>query len=402
MKYEQGFEIANQAFDELIGAETIETKNLSTFIDKGKEIINSNQVDAYLKMFVDRIMLTEWETKEFDLPVPDVFKTSSEFAAIMRRIKAFVPKALRSEVYELENGDSIDQYVVRKPEIRIQFFGDTRSTIKDYITLERRQVRSGLTDEGEWNALQALIIDAIEAFLRIYAYNIVMELFESAIADTVYAEFPSGGYGNASGIRAVNVLYRYNHEVVPAGGTKLKAANALSNKEFFRFFATILGQYQTRMTTGMPTLYNINGMPTGCKKSNLKWVGHADVASAIGPYLYNTDFGGKGWVGLPEGVAVPCWQGLDKENVDSTSFEATSAIDVVSANSHTVSMSGILGCLYDKDAIGICHQDAYSDIAHNADGQYDNLYFFEDYGRFQDSDKDFVVFFIADETENEG
>ena len=124
----------------------------------------------------------------------------------------------------------------------------------------------------------------------------------------------------------------------------------------------------------------------------MKLVMLGEFRNAAAVYLYdgngqfNTDD-----IRLPETDVVSHWQGsgIDYE------FASTSAINIVTPSGATVSATGILGVIFDRDALGVANIDRRTTTNYNAKAEFWNEYHKYDAGYFLDLDENFVVFFVA-------
>ena len=66
-----------------------------------------------------------------------------------------------------------------------------------------------------------------------------------------------------------------------------------------------------------------------------------------------------------------------------------------SASGATVSISGVLGVMFDRDALGVTNLDKRVTTNYNAKAEFFNNYYKFDAGYFNDTNENFVVFFVA-------
>ena len=100
-------------------------------------------------------------------------------------------------------------------------------------------------------------------------------------------------------------------------------------------------------------------------------------------------------VTLPNHEAVPYWQGSGT----GYSFEDVSSVNVKSSSGETVDLSGILGVIFDRDALGVSNLDRRVTTNYNPKAEfYTNFYKF-DAGFYNDLDENFVVFFVGESDE---
>lgn len=115
----------------------------------------------------------------------------------------------------------------------------------------------------------------------------------------------------------------------------------------------------------------------------------SDFAKAIGPYslapAYNEEY-----LKLPNAETVPYWQGSGT----GYAFSDISAIDV-KQGADTYQYSGILGVIFDRDAIAVCNQDRRVTTQYNAKGEFWNNFYKFDCSYFADLGENIVVFYVA-------
>ena len=115
----------------------------------------------------------------------------------------------------------------------------------------------------------------------------------------------------------------------------------------------------------------------------------SDFAKAAQTYLYSDTFN-RGDVLLPQAETVPFWQGSGK----NYEFADTGHIHIKESGGKAVDISGVLGVMFDRDALGVCNLDRRVTTNYNAKAEFFNNYYKFDAGYFNDTNENFVVFFI--------
>ena len=189
---------------------------------------------------------------------------------------------------------------------------------------------------------------------------------------------------STTGTKAVNLLYEYNQQF----GTSLTAAAALTTPEFLKFATYRIALYADRLTK-ISKLFNIEGNARFTPEDVRHMVLLSDFAKAIGPYslapAYNEEY-----LKLPNAETVPYWQGSGT----GYAFNDISAIDV-KQGADTYQYSGILGVIFDRDAIAVCNQDRRVTTQYNAKGEFWNNFYKFDCSYFADLGENIVVFYVA-------
>ena len=99
------------------------------------------------------------------------------------------------------------------------------------------------------------------------------------------------------------------------------------------------------------------------------------------------------FVKLPETETVAYWQASGTDY----SYGTTSKIDVKiksadAAAGQTVTQSGILGVMFDKNALGVCNIDRRVTTNFNPKAEFFTNFHKFDAGYFNDGDENFIVF----------
>ena len=93
MKITQLHDIVNTATQEVLGNETIVESDLSNIVDIGKEIINTDNVDNYVKKLVNHIGKVTFVNRLYSGGAPSVLMDSWEYGSILEKVSADLPEA---------------------------------------------------------------------------------------------------------------------------------------------------------------------------------------------------------------------------------------------------------------------------------------------------------------------
>ena len=99
----------------------------------------------------------------------------------------------------------------------------------------------------------------------------------------------------------------------------------------------------------------------------------------------------KELVKLPNASVVPYWQGSG----ENYSFEDISKINIKDASGDTVEVTGILGVMFDHEALGVANLDRRVTTNYNPKAEFFTNWYKFDAGYFNAFDENFVVFFVA-------
>lgn len=403
MNVKQIYQIINQVSGEVLGKTDIVSEDLTGIVDLGTEVFNQKAVDNYVKSLVNHIGKVIFVNRPYAGKVPSVLMDAWEFGSVLEKISADVPQAEVNDTWDLTDGKTYSQDVFHKPAVTAKFF-NSKVTFEVPVSITERQVKESFSNAAQLNGFMSMIYAAVEKSMTVKADALIMRTINNMIAETVLADAAAFGgtagtltvanLSTASTARCVNLLKLYNDKYFPATDVKpnpgaLTAAKAITDPDFIRFASYVMGTYADRLQS-ISTVFNVGGKERFTPKDMLHVVLLSDFAKAAQTYLYSDTFN-RGDVLLPQAETVPFWQGSGK-NYD---FASTGHIKVLESNGKAVEISGVLGVMFDRDALGVCNLDRRVTTNYNAKAEFFNNYYKFDAGYFNDTNENFVVFFVG-------
>lgn len=395
MEVKQIYTLINSVSGEVLGRTDIVQDDLTGIVDLGKEVFNQSAVDNYVKSLVNHIGKVIFVNRPYAGKVPSVLMDAWEFGSVLEKISADVPAAEENDTWDLTDGQTYSQDVFHKPTVTAKFF-NSKVTFEVPVSITERQVKESFSNAAQLNGFISMIYAAVEKSMTIKADALIMRTINNMIAETVLADAVAfgGTAGNmanadlssASTARCVNLLKLYNDKT--GATTKLTAAKAITDPDFIRFASYVMGTYADRLQS-ISTVFNVGGKERFTPKDMLHVVLLSDFAKAAQTYLYSDTFN-RGDVLLPQAETVPFWQGSGK----NYEFASTGNIKVKESGGKAVEISGVLGVMFDRDALGVCNLDRRVTTNYNAKAEFFNNYYKFDAGYFNDTNENFVVFFI--------
>lgn len=396
MEVKQIYTLINSVSGEVLGRTDIVTEDLTGIVDLGTEVFNQNAVDNYVKSLVNHIGKVIFVNRPYAGKVPSVLMDAWEFGSVLEKISADVPEAEENDTWNLTDGQSYDQDVFHKPTVTAKFF-NSKVTFEVPVSITERQVKESFSNAAQLNGFISMIYAAVEKSMTIKADALIMRTINNMIAETVLADAQAFGataagdmagadLSSASTARCVNLLKLYNDKT--GASTKLTAAKAITDPDFIRFASYVMGTYADRLQS-ISTVFNVGGKERFTPKDMLHVVLLSDFAKAAQTYLYSDTFN-RGDVLLPQAETVPFWQGSGQ----NYEFASTGNINIKESGGKAVEISGVLGVMFDRDALGVCNLDRRVTTNYNAKAEFFNNYYKFDAGYFNDTNENFVVFFI--------
>ena len=378
MRVEQVYSIMNAVTQTTLGENEVLAEDLSNIVDIGNSIMNVAGIENYVRSLTDHIGKTIFVNRAYSGSVPSVLMDGWEFGSILEKVTYDdLPEATENESWKLENGKSYDVNVFTQPKASAKFF-NKRVTFEVPMSFAERQVKSAFDNAAQLNSFFSMIYNAIDKSMTVKVDGLVSRTINNMIGETLV--------NGAGTVKAVHILKMYNEKF----GTKLTANNCIYDPEFIRYASLVIGLWSDRLTK-LSTLFNVGGKDRFTSKDLQHIVLLSEFEAYAKAYLYSDTYH-KEFTALPNAEKVAYWQGSGT-NYD---FASTSKIHVTTSSGDEVEQSGILGIIFDRDALGVSNLDRRVTTNYNAKGEFFNNWYKFDAGYFNDLNENFVVFYVAD------
>ena len=382
MKVTQIKDLVNSSLKEVNGSSQLLKEDLSNVVDIGKELLNNDDIDNFVKKLVDRVGKTVFNDRVYQGSAPSVLMDSWEYGSVVEKIDSDLPKVEENDSWKLEDGKSYDQDIFYQPKVSAKFF-NSKVTFDIPMSFTKMQVESAFSSASELNSFISMLMVKTQNAMTVNLDGLIMKTINNFTANVINAK---------KGMQVVNLLDLYNK----TAQTKVTVDNALTSPDFIKFANLMINTYRDRLTK-MSTLFNEAGLNKFTPVDNQHLVILSDLASASKVYLesdtYNQDN-----VKIANYDTVPYWQGSGT----TYNFKDTSKIDVAikdGAQTKEIIQTGILGVLFDTSALGVSCQNPRTTTAVNARAEFYTNFNKYDAMYYNDLNENFVVFMIADTTQ---
>lgn len=379
MKVTQIKDLVNSSLKEVNGTSEVLKEDLSNVVDIGKDLINNDDIDNFVKKLVDRVGKTVFNDRLYQGSAPSVLMDAWEFGSIVEKIDADLPHVQENDSWNLQDGKSYDQDIFYQPKVSAKFF-NSKITFEIPMSFTKMQVKSAFNSATELNSFLSMLMTKVQNALTVHLDGLIMKTINNFTAQVVHAN---------KGLQAVNLLSLYNTTT----GDTLTSVKALTSPAFIKFANLTINSYRDRIAK-MSTLFNNGGVNKFTPLANQHLVVLSDFASASKVYLeadtYNQDN-----VKISNYDSVPYWQGTGT----NYGFDDISKIDVAikdGATTTEVTQTGILGVLFDTNALGVSCQNPRTTTAVNARAEFYTNFNKYDAMYYNDLNENFVVFMVAD------
>lgn len=383
-------------------------EDLTNIVDVGKKLMdtsaNGDDLSQLLGAIVNHIGRVIFVDRTYQAVVPSVYRDGWEYGSIMEKIDADMPDSISNPKWDLQDGQRYEQDIYRNPKgVRMKLFNKAVTfQIERSVTSE--QLKQSFSNATQLNAFLSMIETKLKNKLTIDYANLVRATINSFISATIYKEFNADlsgttyDFGTNSKVKAVNLLGMYWEKGYDADHT-LSPETCIEDLDFIKFATYQMMLYSDRMAD-MSVLFNIGGKERFTPKDLQHIVLLSEFEKAAAVYLQSDTFHND-LTRLPKAETVNFWQGTG----DDYKFSSTSRVHTVAnvtADGETyepveTDVFGVLGIIFDHDALGVNNERNKVTAHYNANGDFYN-YFYKSFARyFNDHDENFVVFFVAGE-----
>ena len=389
MEVEQVYQLVNTTVEEIMGESAVVQEDLSNIVDIGREIVSTNNLDNYVKKLVNHIGKVIFVDRVYSGNVPSVIRDSWEYGSILEKISADIPEASENESWNLTDGETYNQDVFHQPKVSAKFF-NSKVTFEVPVSFTELQVKESFSNKEQLNGFLSMIFNAVEKAMTIRLDNLVMRAINNMTAETMLADLNDEVDGldlTGTGIKAINLLALYNADKDEAN--VLAYDESIMNPNFIRFASYMISLYRDRMSK-ISTLFNVGGKERFTPATDVTTVLLSDFSSAVDVFLQSDVFN-KELTSLPNHETVPYWQGSGV----GYALDDVSTIHVKTASKEVVEAKGILGVMFDVNAVGVANLDRRVTSHYNAKAEFFTNYYKADAGYYNDLNENFIVFFVG-------
>ena len=382
MKVTQIKDLVNSSLKELNGTSELLNEDLSNVVDVGTEIFDTENVDNFVKKLIDRVGSTVFNTRIYQGSAPSVLMTSWEFGSVLEKVDSELPDVEENDSWQLENGKDYSPNIFYQPKVSAKFF-NSKVTFDIPISFTQMQVKSAFNSASELNGFLSMLMNNVQNAMTVHLDGLIMKTINNMTANIL---------DKKQGLQVVNLLDGYNKTAT----TKLTAENALQNADFIKYANLIINTYRDRISK-LSTLFNQGQKSKFTPQANQHLVILSDLASASKVYLESDTYHDDN-VKISNYDVVPYWQGSGK----TYSFDDVSSIDVAikdGKSTKEIKASGILGVLFDTNAVGVTCQNQRVTTNYNPRAEFYTNFTKFDAGYYNDLNENFIVFTVQGTTQ---
>ena len=371
----QIYTIVNSIAEQSLGMKGLEATDVS-FVSVGNEVLSSDaNKDAFYGVLIDRIGKVVFGMRSYNSVNKGIKKNSFEYGAVLQKLYVDIMSATKNTSWNTQSDDASNPFTKSATEVKQKLFSKI-STWEFDGTIPDVQLKTAFISGTHMAAYIECIFIAMSNSLELSFENTANLCRASFIARKKVKNNP---------VTYVNLLHNYN----TLTNKSLTVATCMTDIDFLTYASEQITLCVTRMGT-YSRLFNDEGYARHTPTDMLNVDILANFETAMNMYLRSNTFHEE-LLKLPNHVVIPYWQGSGT----SYAFDDVSKISVQLDGVENTEVTGVVACLYDKEAIGVTIDNRRTRSIYNPKDEYTNYFGKAEMGFYNDMSENGVVFYIA-------
>lgn len=364
MGYEQAYTLLNSIVNQATGKANLTATSPSDFISIGTTALEAGY-DKVLNAITQIIGRTIFSVRPYNRKLADLKRDSMEWGAVIRKLKIADVDWQQSAEFELTDGESIDQWIVKKANVlQLNFYGQNVYELQT-PSIYMDQLDQAFRGPEELNNFFSMIYTNIES---------QKEQKVEAVARMLLCNFIAAKISASNGV--IHALTEYNTET----GQELTSTTVMAPSNFPNFIYWLYARMNTlaRMMSERSQLFQFN--VTGkvimqhTPRERLSVKMFAPFMDAINARVKSTTFNDE-YLSAATTEGVSFWQSITSPKAINTTPSYLAADGTITTAQSAVNNSTVIGVMYDKDAIGtVTLNERTMATPFNARGHYSNIF----------------------------
>lgn len=346
MEVNQVYSLLNDINQQMWGEDALAVKDLSGIISMGNAVLSSStNVDKFFSTLVDRIGKVIIRRLDLELDFPKLMMNEFEWGCVLQKITIDPFGAKANTDWQVSDpGFTPSLLEIYPPSIHQMLFTDA-VTFEMRKSLPNSILATAFTGAGEMANFMTAVTAAMVDSMTLSLNNLSRTCVNNFIAEKIK---------NSNGI--VNIADMYNTAYSSSPVTDCE--EAMRTPEFLRYATNVIRKYFKYLS--MPNVnYNVAGLVRATQRDNMHFLANTTFVAGLESYLYADTFHEE-MVSLKNYTEVAYWQGnLDSDNTSINLPEDVTAIEVIPSSEkgqlspQSISQSGIIAVMADRQAMGI-------------------------------------------------
>ncbi|MBR3320595.1 MAG: hypothetical protein IKG04_01425 [Exiguobacterium sp.] len=365
MTTDQIYSLVNSAAEQSIGSTGVAAIDTSSLVSLGNTILSSStNTEAFLNTLAQRIGRTILRYRDYRNKLRDMVVNDFEYGAILQKIKVVMPEAVADPAYSLTDGQSVDPWVVAKPEVDQKLFVK-RTPYMFHITIQEHTLREAFLSAEAMGGFIATVFGEVRNAIELAMENLGRLTIATGVAE--------------ASAREIKLVTDYHDET----GETLTALTALHDAAFLAYAVRRMNSARDFMED-MSSMYNDGTLVTFTPKEDLRVRINSTFHRALETVVQYAAFHDE--LVENEGVytLMNFWQGSS----DSAMIDITRPSD-----GQRVTLDNVVCVMHDRDALGMYQIDErVATTRVNERGLYYNTFYHERQLWFVDRSENLVFF----------
>ena len=373
---EQIYTIVNSMAEQSLGMKGLEATNVS-FISVGNEVLSSDaNKDAFYGVLLDRVGKVVFGMRAYNSVNKNLKKNTFEYGAVLQKLYVDIMDSTTNTSWKKQSEEDSNPFTKSNSSVKQKLFTKISAWEFD-CTIPDTQLKTAFLSASNMAAFIECIFTAM---------NNSLELSFENTANLCRASFIARKKVKNSAVTYVNLLHNYNTMT----NKTLTVSTCLNDIDFLTYASEQIALCVTRMST-YSKIFNDENYARHTPKDMLNVDILANFETAMNMYLRSNTFHEE-LLKLPNHVVIPYWQGSGQ----AYAFDDVSKISVQLDGVENTEVTGVVACLYDKEAIGVTIDNRRTRSIYNPKDEYTNYFGKAEMGFYNDMSENGVVFYIAE------
>lgn len=364
-KIDQIYTLVNDVAKQSMGTDAITALDTSTLVALGDSVLSSSEnTEGFCNTLVQRIGKTIISYRKYTNTLGDMVVSDFKFGAILQKMKVAMPEAVEDASYKLENGKSVDQYIVSAPTVKQKLFmKETPYTF--FVTIQRVQLQEAFLSENAMGSFISAVFGEVENKLELSMENM------GRLSICNMAALLTGN-------RVINLVTMYN----ALTASEITSATAMFDADFMRWAIGRINLVSDNLKT-MSTLYNEEGETRHTPFTDQMYIVNNEFKTQLETVVQYAAFNER-FVSKVSNITCPYWQAAQNPL----------EIKVIpSGKTEEVAVTNMVAAIFDRDACGTYKNEIETlTTPINARARYTNTYWHEKQLWFNDISENAVIF----------
>lgn len=395
MTFQQSATLLNSVLEQMTGVSSIAPVDESEFVAVGTTVLQAGY-DQLNKAVSQVLTKSIYSSRAYSPVYPSIMRDSQQWGGIVRKVTILDLDYIDDEAFNIADGNDIsncDPFLVNKQKaVQFNFYG---GNVKELVvTTTEDQLRQAFTSSADFGS-----------FMAAQAQNLINQINQKIEAESritvnnmIAAAVTNGGD------LCIHLLTEYKADT---GNTTITAANYLSAAEFEPFAKWFYGRINTlkdflkeRSWQHHVSIQTYNGVAlskpimrhTPEEYLNIfmlsSFMNQVDSSALSG--IYNTQF-----LSIGGFERVNYWQSIETPDTIEVKPNVLNGVDgSCSVPDDPVTQDGIIGIMFDDEALGITVIDEGVRSIENPRGRYFNNWYNWTARWYNDQTENFVVLLL--------